>query len=205
MVDTLRKNLARRQDLVKISEIIPPDVRILDLGCGDGSLIKLLGEEKNVKGLGLEISEKKILECVSNGVPVVHADLDEGLREFTDKSFDFVVLSQTLQALERPDKALEEIIRVGHKGIISLINLGYFKARLQLTFNGQMPITKTLPMKWYNTENTHLSTIWDFKSLCKERNISILEEIPLGHKSNTLANLWPNIFAPMCVFIIGRQ
>jgi methionine biosynthesis protein MetW len=180
-------------------------VRILDLGCGNGSLLKLLGEEKNVKGLGLEISEKKILECVSNGVPVVHADLDEGLREFADKSFDFVVLSQTLQALLRPDKALEEMVRVGKKGIISLINLGYFKARLQLTFNGQMPVTKTLPMKWYNTENTHLSTIWDFRNLCKERNIRILEEIPLGHKNNTLANLWPNIFAPTCVFVIAQS
>ena len=205
MIEHAIENLSKRPDLLKIAEILPENVRLLDLGCGDGSLLKVLKKRKNITGLGVEISEESILECVGNGVHVIHADLDEGLRVFADKSFDFVILSQTIQNLQNPDLVLDEMVRVGHKCIISILNIGYCMARLQLTLWGRMPITPSLPMKWYNTPNIHLSTIWDFKCLCRERGIEILQEIPLGQKNNLLAKLWPNIFAPTCVFIVSKQ
>lgn len=205
MLKHAMENLSKRSDLLTIANILPEGVRILDLGCGDGSLLKVIKETKNVSGLGVEISEESILQCAANGVHVIHSDLDEGLRIFADKSFDFVILSQTIQNLQSPDLVLDEMVRVGHKCIISILNIGYFMARLQLTVWGRMPITRSLPMKWYNTPNIHLSTIWDFKCLCRDHGIEIRQEIPLGQKNNLLAKLWPNIFAPTCVFVVSKE
>lgn len=202
MTEKAREQLSSRPDLLVISEIIPRNVRILDLGCGDGSLLYLLRKEKEVYGCGVEFSQEKILDCVAAGVPVVHGDLNEGLHEFPDKSFDFVVLSQTLQAVQRPDLLLEEMMRVGKKGIVSFINIGYFHARFQVMFKGRMPETETLPTPWYSTPNIHLATICDFRNLCKDKKISIVREIPLGRHLYFLACRWPNLFAPTCVFVI---
>lgn len=204
MVNKAREQINSRADLKVIAEIIPPNVRILDLGCGDGSLLYLLRKEKNVYGCGVEISEDKILDCVSSGVPVVHADLNEGLREFPDSSFDYVVLSQTLQAVRRPDILLDEMMRVGKKSIISFINFGHFSIRFQLMFRGAMPSTDTLPNPWYETSNIHLATISDFKALCNEKKIKIVSEIPLADSFNLAAKFYPNLFAPTCVFIIEK-
>lgn len=204
MTDEFRQNLLKRPDLLTIIDIIPDNVKILDLGCGNGSLLKLLKNEKNVRGLGVEISQSKILECAETGIHVIHEDLNEGLKIFADDSFDFVLLSQTLQALQNPDLVLQEMVRVGKKGIISFINIGHIASRSQLFFQGKMPETKTIPHPWYNTPNIHLATIKDFKQLCKDKNLKIDMEIPLCQSCNFLAKIWPNLFAPTCVFVVSR-
>ena len=203
MTDKIRKNLSARPDILAIADIIPPNCKILDLGCGDGSLLALLRMEKNVYGSGIEISQDKILDCVSAGVPVVQGDLNNGLKEFPDKSFDYVILSQTLQAVERPDSLLEEMMRVGKKTIVSIINIGYYSSRLQIMFLGKMPVTEDLPHLWYNTPNIHLGTIKDFRNLCKEKKLNVVSEIPIGAiHEKILAVFWPNLFAPTCVFVL---
>ena len=203
MTQKIRQNLSTRPDILAIADIIPPNCKILDLGCGDGSLLALLRKEKNVYGSGIEISQEKIIDCISSGVPVVQGNLNNGLKEFPDKSFDYVVLSQTLQAVERPDQLLEEMMRVGKKAIVSIINIGYYSSRFQIMFLGKMPVTQDLPHYWYNTPNIHLGTIRDFRNLCKEKSLNVVSEIPIGvAHEHLLAKLMPNLFAPTCVFVI---
>jgi methionine biosynthesis protein MetW len=194
-----------RSDLSKILNIIPENVRVLDLGCGDGTLLKMLMKQKKVRGTGIEFSQDKILECVKKGVSVVHGDLNDGLDDFQDNTFDFVILSRTLQSVNRPDLLLSAMARVGRKVIISFINMGFIKSRFQLMCYGRMPITKTLPHTWYNTPNIHLATIKDFQSLCSEKNLYITNKIPLGNIINFPARIWPNMFSSTCVFAITSQ
>jgi methionine biosynthesis protein MetW len=201
---TRQKITAKRSDLDVIRSMIEPQSRVLDLGCGDGAFLKLLTEEKNISGLGIELSQKRIIECIDNSVPVIHANLNEPLL-FEDNSFDCVVLSQTLQAVERPDLLLQEMLRIGKRGIISFMNIGYWRARLQLACYGRMPMTNTLPHTWYFTPNIHLATITDFRELCHKLNINIVHEDPLGNHSDSLARLMPNLFAPNCVFLLEKQ
>lgn len=203
MISTLKEKLANRPDLLKMADIITEHSSVLDLGCGSGSFLRLLSASKQISGVGLEVDQDKIIECIANGVNVIQSDLNTGLH-FTNNSFDFVVLSQTLQAVERPDLLLNEILRVGKQGIISFINIGYYRARLQLTFGGRMPKTKTLPSRWYETDNIHLCTINDFRSLCKDLNVKIIREIPLGHKPAWMMKMRPNLFAPICLFVVEQ-
>jgi methionine biosynthesis protein MetW len=204
MLNKSKQELKLRADLIIISELIGENTSVLDLGCGNGNLLHLLKSEKSIYACGLEISQDKILECVNKGVPVIHSDLNDGLSEFSDDSFDFVILSQTIQAVHRPDKLLEDMVRVGKKGIISFLNIGYFVSRFQLTFSGKMPITDDLPDQWYDTPNIHLATICDFRNLCRKKGLKITEEIPFGGKWNFPAKWCPNMFAPTCVFIIEK-
>jgi methionine biosynthesis protein MetW len=194
-----------RFDLQEISTLVSHDSRVLDLGCGDGSLLAKLRDEKNVIGSGIELSQDKIIECVGKGVPVVQGNLNNGLAQFKDKSFDYIILSQTLQSVQRPDLLLKEMVRVGRKVIISVINMGYYQLRFQLLFRGRMPETKTLPYHWYDTPNTHLSTIKDFQLLCSLLEVNIVNEIPLNEKKNTLSTFCPNLFATTCVFEIAKN
>jgi methionine biosynthesis protein MetW len=202
VVDKLKKQLAGRPDILTINEIIPPNCRVLDLGCGNGVFLKLLEQEKNVRGLGIELSQEKIIESIATGISVVHGDLNNKLDFADDHSFDYVVVSNTLQEVDRPDHLLQEVVRVGKKAVVSFINFGNIKTRSQLFLKGKMPETKNLPHHWYNTPNIHLATIRDFRELCGLLNIKIIKEIPLGSSGNLLAKTLPNLFAANCVFEI---
>ena len=204
MSDRSRGELASRPDLLIIADLITEDSSVLDLGCGNGDLLHILRTEKNIYACGLEIMQERIIECVKKGVPVIHSDLNDGLSEFSDDSFDFVVLSQTMQSVERPDKLLIDMARVGKKIIVSFLNIGYFSARFQLTLLGRMPVTRKLPDPWYNTPNIHLATIADFRALCRKMNLKITREIPFGINWNLPARVWPNMFAPTCVFVLEK-
>ena len=202
MPQEARKKLSNRQDLLIIADLIKEGASVLDLGCGDGSLLHILRAEKNIYPCGVEISQDKILECVRKGVPVVHEDLNDGLGDYGDKSFDYVVLSQTIQAVKRPDLLLEDMMRVGREVLISILNIGHLAARSQLFFEGHMPVTGSLPSPWYKTPNIHLATIKDFRALCRSKNAKIVREIPFGEGLSPFAPLFPNLFAPTCVFVI---
>ncbi len=158
-----------------ISDWIGPGSRVLDLGCGDGSLLRHLWDTRQVTGYGLEIAHENILRCVENGVNVIQTDLDEGLEDFDADSFDYVIMTQTLQAVHYPDRLLEEMLRVGREGIVTFPNFAHWKLRLNLAFRGRMPVSRALPHTWYNTPNIHLCTVRDFEELCRDKGIRILE------------------------------
>lgn len=204
------KNLTQSQfrlDLKYIVELIADNSRVLDLGCGSGELLCKLAQEKNIRGHGVEIDVENICACVEKGVPVIHADMDEGLGEYPDKSFDYVILSQTLQAVKKPHIILQDMLRVGQTGIVSLLNFGYWKVRSQLFVQGIMPRTKTLPYQWYDTPNIHLTTIKDFMNLCTEGSIIIKQQINLGQvrKGGLLCTLFPNLFTSLAIFVIQKN
>ena len=205
MTEELLNNFALRPDLKKIYSLIQPNWNVLDLGCGGGQLLKELKDDLGVKGLGVENDQERIMECVEKGVPVIQGNLNDPLM-FRRSRFDAVILSQTLQAVERPDKLLDEMLRVGDRAIISFINFSYFKNRLQLFFTGRMPVSKTISYQWYNTPNIHFATIKDFRKLCKDKGYTIISESPMGEQTHVLASLLPNFFAAVCVFeVTGKQ
>lgn len=158
-----------------ISDWIAPGSRVLDLGCGDGSLLRHLWDTRQVTGYGLEIAHENILRCVENGVNVIQTDLDQGLEDFDADSFDYVIMTQTLQAVHYPDRLLEEMLRVGREGIVTFPNFAHWKLRLHLALHGRMPVSRALPHTWYNTPNIHLCTVRDFEELCRDSSIRILE------------------------------
>ncbi|MFA5143225.1 MAG: methionine biosynthesis protein MetW [Candidatus Omnitrophota bacterium] len=185
-----------------IAATVSRDAKVLDLGCGDGELMELLTNEKNVRAQGIEIDEKAIYKCVEKGLSVFHGDIDTGLREYPDKSFDYVILNQSMQQARKADFVIQESLRVGKRLIIGFPNFAYFKARISLFFKGKTPITKSLPYHWYDTPNLHFLTISDFKIYCREKNITILGAQYLGHKRKV--RFWPNMFALNAVFILER-
>jgi len=196
-----------RPDLQTICEWIKPKSRILDLGCGDGTLLAMLKEERNVNGYGLEIEINNIVKCVSAGVNVVQADLNAGLSNFDDKTFDYVVMTQALQAVERPDRLLNDMLRVGHEGIVTFPNFGHYRSRLQLFFGGHMPVTPTLPSKWFNTQNIHLCTLQDFERLCADNKIEILQRtvVDRDHRSSLGMKLFPNLLGEVAIYRIKNH
>ena len=193
-----------RLDLSMIADLVAPGCRVLDLGCGEGDLLNKLMTEKKCDGQGIEILDENVATCVEKGVPVIHANLDSGLRNYPDASFDYVILSRTLQVVRRPDLLLQDMLRVGRKCIISFPNFAALRVRSQLFFRGHMPVTKNLPYHWYDTPNIHLLTIKDFKTFCRENDVEIMKQINLGseRKHGILPDLAPNLFAHLAIFKI---
>lgn len=199
------QEIRRRRDLDIVAGLIPPGSRVLDLGCGDGSFLASLRRDKAPEGLGVEIDQQMIAQCIANKVFVIQDDLDSPLAFAEDGSFDVVILSHTLQQLRRPEQALREIVRVGRRGVVSVINFGHLPCRFSLLWNGRMPETEAIPFHWYDTPNIHLSTISDFRMLCRKLGITILREIPIGVRFELPARLFPNLFAPSCVFELEKR
>jgi len=192
-----------RPDLAIISEWIEPGSRVLDLGCGDGTLLEYLQRERNVDGYGLEIDPDNIVACIQRGVSVIQSDLDAGLTDyFDDNSFDYVVMTQTLQAMHYPSRLLREMLRVGHQGIVTFPNFGHWQSRMQLALGGHMPLSRALPNQWYDTPNIHLCTLKDFEQLCRELDIRILQRnvVDTAHRSNIAMTLFPNLLGELALY-----
>ena len=191
-----------------IADLIEKDKKVLDVGCADGILMKFLKDNKNANIRGLEISKEKAQECIAKGLTVIEGNAEKDLKQFPDKSFDYVILSQTLQAFLNPELVLNELLRVGKKAIITIPNFGYWKVRLHLLLKGTMPITKTLPDEWYNTPNLHMCTIKDFVHFVKSRNIKIFKSIALNKLNASLINKRnleiKNLSADLGIFLIEK-
>ena len=191
-----------------IADLIEKDKKVLDVGCADGILMKFLKDNKNANIRGLEISKEKVQECIAKGLTVIEGNAEKDLKQFPDKSFDYVILSQTLQAFLNPELVLNELLRVGKKAIITIPNFGYWKVRLHLLLKGTMPITKTLPDEWYNTPNLHMCTIKDFVHFVKSRNIKIFKSIAVNKLNASLINERnleiKNLSADLGIFLIEK-
>jgi methionine biosynthesis protein MetW len=198
-----------RVDLLAISELVTPGSRVLDIGCGDGELLRLLQATRNVDGRGIEISQKGVNECVARGLSVIQGDADSDLVDYPDHAFDFVILSQTLQATRSPRVVIDQMLRIGRRAIVSFPNFGNWRVRASLGFTGRMPVTRSLPYSWYDTPNIHFCTIRDFVALCDELRAIVDQSMVLhrgGQKSVPFgARLWFwNLFGQQAVFLLRR-
>ncbi|HVQ61052.1 MAG TPA: methionine biosynthesis protein MetW [Burkholderiales bacterium] len=195
--------LSERSDFNAIAAWVKPEAAVLDLGCGDGVLLKYLRQTRNARGYGIDIDDANVLACVKNGVNVIQSDLERGLAGFDAGSFDCVILSQTLQAVRRTEEIVLDMLRVGREAIVSFPNFGRWDLRLQIALGGKMPVSPELPYQWYNTPNVHLFTIADFESFCAGHGIRVLERIVLhgGRPVTTLVN----IFGSLAVYRIQKS
>jgi len=193
--------IAERPDFAAIAAWIPKGASVLDLGCGDGSLLRYLKETRAVCGYGVEISDLDIVSCIANGVNVIQNDLEAGLSDFEDNAFDFVILSQTLQATRHTEPLIQEMLRVGREGIVSFPNFGYWKSRLNVVL-GNMPVSSELPYQWYDTPNVHLCTLNDFESFCRKYCVSVTaRSVMTGGRE---VGLLPNLLGSTAVYRFQR-
>ena len=196
-----------KKEFKVIADLLPSNTRVLDVGCGDGSLMNLLKEEKNIEVRGLELNQDNVQQCIHKGLPVIQGNAETELHQFPDQSFDYVILSQTLQAFYKPEEVLKNLLRIGKSVIVSIPNFGYWKVRVKLLFFGEMPITKTLPNTWYNTPNLHMCTIKDLFKFCDEKKIVIKKVIGVNEDSTSLikkGNLEiKNLLSKLGIFLIG--
>ena len=208
----IRRRLRERvllSDYQQVVELVDPGASVLDLGCGEGTLLRRLIDEKHVHGNGVEIDPEAVIACIHKGLSVFHGDVDEGLADYGNASYDFVILNQTLQVILRPDFVLEEMLRVGRRAIVSFPNFGHWRVRWQLLLAGRMPRTPKLPFHWYNTPNIHLLTIRDFVEYCRRQNIHILKAVHLhqarrGQKPKRIG-FGSNWRADEGLFVISRR
>jgi methionine biosynthesis protein MetW len=191
-----------------ISEIIKKNTRVLDVGCGDGTLMKFLKENKNVDARGFEISKTKAQNCIGKGLSVIEGDAEKELQQFPNSSFDYAILSQTLQAFYNPEKVIDDLLRVSKKAIVTIPNFGFWKIRLHLLLKGTMPITKNLPDEWYNTPNLHMCTIKDFFNFCSKKNIKLNQSIALNNEKTSSINSGnlnlKNLSSELGIFLIEK-
>ena len=192
-----------RPDHRAILDIVGANSKVLDLGCGDGELIALLASVKHAKVQGIEIDDKYIFECIAKGLSVYHGDIDTGLSEFRDRSFDHVIINQAIQQIQHIQKVLDEAARVGTKVIVGIPNFAYYRSRIQLFFFGKTPKTSYLPFKWYETPNIRCLSISDFKAYCKEKDFIIEKEIYIGERFKV--RFLPNLFASVGIFVVSKK
>jgi methionine biosynthesis protein MetW len=190
-----------------ITNLLPSQSRVLDVGCGDGTLIEALINKKSIDARGIELGEQNVKECISKGLSVIEGNAETELSQFPDKAFDFVILSQTLQAFYQPENVLEQLLRIGHKVIISIPNFGYWQIRVKLLFFGKMPVTKSLPYSWYDTPNLHMCSIKDFYQFCQKKKIKLDKVLGINGKrisSIHRINLeMKNLFSEVGIFLIS--
>ena len=198
-----------RPDLAVIASLITPGARVLDIGCGDGQLLGWLRDEKRVDGRGIEIDQQQVHRAIANGISVIQGDVVSDLPHYPDHSYDYVILSQTLQAMTDPVAVLNQLVRIGRKAIISVPNFGHWKNRLYLAVFGKMPVTKTLSYQWYDTPNIHFCTITDFVILAEKLGIAIEDRIVVdeagGRSKFTGHGLWANLFGQQGVFLLSKS
>jgi len=195
-----------RLDLTHIQRWIGTGSRVLDLGCGNGEFLQMLRDGRQVDGMGLEIDDGNITEAIARGLNIIEQDLDKGLTNFPDQSFDTVVMAHALQAVQYPDLVLDEMLRIGREGIVTFPNFGHWRCRLHLSTRGRMPVSDLMPYNWYDTPNIHFCTMRDFEQLCDARGITILEREVVGNteRKPLLATRWPNLFATTAIYHITR-
>ena len=195
-----------KKEFKVIADLLPKNVRVLDVGCGDGSLMSHLIKEKDIEARGLELKKENVTKCIYKGLPVIEGNAEIELHQFPNQSFDFVILSQTLQAFYNPEKVLKDLLRVGKSAIVSIPNFGYWKVRTSLLFFGKMPVTKTIPNNWYDTPNLHMCTIKDLFDFCIEKEIKINKIIGVNEESTSeikKSNLEiKNFFSKLGIFLL---
>ena len=208
MADTARVPGGGRVDLVLVAEMVAPGAKVLDIGAGDGELLRILGESRGVDGRGIELSREGVNECVAKGLAVIQGDADTDLADYPDDAFDYVILSQTLQATRRPRQVLEHMLRIGRHAVVSFPNFGHWAIRLQLLFGGQMPRTNNLPHPWWDSPNIHFCTIKDFRALCQVVGAHMERAVALNAWGKPLRFNAPwwfwNLFGEQAVFLLSR-
>jgi methionine biosynthesis protein MetW len=205
---SLRNGDISRVDLLLIAEMVSPGARVLDIGCGDGTLLRLLAEKREVDGRGIELSQAGVNSCVAQGLSVIQGDADTDLVYYPDLAFDYAILSQTIQATHSPRDVLRQLLRIGKRAIVSFPNFGHWQVRAQLMFGGKMPTTDNLPDRWYDTPNIHLCTIKDFLGLCKDVGAKVERAVALNAYGRKLGVSMPlfaqNLFGEQAVFLLSR-
>jgi methionine biosynthesis protein MetW len=194
---------SNRLDHRIIAELITPGATVLDLGCGAGELLYMLVKDKGARGQGIEIDEQAIYVCVERGLNVFHGDIDSGLSEYPDRSFDYVILNQSLQQIRHLEQVVDDSLRVGKKVIVGFPNFAHYSARLQLFFRGRTPVTPSLPYQWYETPNLHFLSISDFLDFCRDKSITVEHCEYIGDKGRL--SLLPNVFAQIGIFVISKS
>lgn len=197
-----------RADLVSLAELIQPGSRVLDLGCGSGELLRYLEDTKHVSARGIEIKPERVMDCIAKGLSVCHGNIDEGLQDYEDGSFDYVVLSQTLHLVSRPRLVVREMLRVGRRGLVSIPNFGYWPIRIALLCRGRLPRAGCFKEPWYDTPTGHVMTLNDFRGFCAEDDIVIEAQRFVssgGALAQKRARFWPNLFAQLGIYLVARR